>query len=152
LAASILDEQVNATRKAALLVRQLLAFGQRQATLPRAVDVNALVITNLGLLTRLVSTDVKLSLDLSEDAPWVFADPVQLEQVLFNLCANARDAMPGGGELTIRTDRMPGTAVLEVSDTGAGMDPEVLEHSFEPFFSTKGSRAPASASRPCTAS
>jgi len=137
-AAAILDEQVNATRKAALLVRQLLAFGQRQPTLPRAVDVNALVITNLGLLTRLVSTDVKLSLDLSEDAPWVFADPAQLEQVLFNLCANARDAMPGGGELTIRTEQMPGTAVLVVSDTGAGMDPEVLEHSFEPFFSTKG--------------
>ncbi len=137
-AASILDEQVNATRKAALLVRQLLAFGQRQATLPRAVDLNALVITNLGLLNRLVSTDVKLSLDLSEDAPWVFADPAQLEQVLFNLCANARDAMPGGGELTIRTERTPGTAVLVVRDTGAGMAPEVLEHSFEPFFSTKG--------------
>ena len=58
--------------------------------------------------------------------------------MLFNLCANARDAMPDGGELTIRTELTPGTAVLVVSDTGAGMDPEVLEHAFEPFFSTKG--------------
>ena len=137
-AASILDEQVNATQKAALLVRQLLAFGQRQATSPKALDLNGVVIDNLGLLTRLVSTDVKLSLDLSEDPPWVFADPVQLEQVLFNLCANARDAMPVGGVLTIRTERTPGTAVLVVKDTGAGMDPEVLDHAFEPFFSTKG--------------
>ena len=68
-AAAILDEQVNATQKAALLVRQLLAFGQRQPTSPKALDLNGVVIDNLGLLTRLVTTDVKLSLDLSEDAP-----------------------------------------------------------------------------------
>jgi PAS domain S-box-containing protein len=137
-AATLLDEQVNATHKAALLVRQLLAFSQRQPTSPRALDLNGVVIDNLGLLTRLVTTDVALSLELSEQAPWVFADPVQLEQVLFNLCANARDAMPGGGPLTIRTELRPGTAVLAVSDTGVGMDPEILEHAFEPFFTTKG--------------
>jgi two-component system, cell cycle sensor histidine kinase and response regulator CckA len=139
-AAAILDEQVNATQKAALLVRQLLAFSQRQPTSPRALDLNGLVIDNLSLLTRLVTTDVTLSLDLSEDAPWVFADPVQIEQVLFNLCANARDAMPGGGQLTIRTELRQGTAVLQVSDTGVGMEPLILEHAFEPFFTTKGQR------------
>jgi PAS domain S-box-containing protein len=139
-AAALLDEQVNATQKAALLVRQLLAFSQRQPTSPEALDLNHLVIDNLSLVTRLVTTDVTLSLDLSEDAPWVFADTVQLEQVLFNLCANARDAMPGGGQLTIRTELRPGAAVLLVSDTGVGMDPQILEHAFEPFFSTKGER------------
>jgi two-component system, cell cycle sensor histidine kinase and response regulator CckA len=137
-AAALLDEQVNATQKAALLVRQLLAFSQRQPTSPRAVDLNRLVLDNLSLLTRLVTTDITVSLDLSEDTPGVFADPVQLEQVLFNLCANARDAMPGGGRLTIRTELRQGTAVLIVSDTGVGMDPQILEHAFEPFFTTKG--------------
>jgi two-component system, cell cycle sensor histidine kinase and response regulator CckA len=139
-AAAILDEQVNATQKAALLVRQLLAFSQRQPTSPRAVELNGIVIDNLSLLTRLVTTDVTVSLDLSEADPWVFADPVQLEQVLFNLCANARDAMPGGGQLTIGTELRQGTAVLMVSDTGVGMDPRILEHAFEPFFTTKGQR------------
>jgi two-component system cell cycle sensor histidine kinase/response regulator CckA len=139
-AAALLDEQVHATQKAALLVRQLLAFSQRQPASPKALDLNALVSDNLGLLTRLLTKDVPLSLELSENAPHVFADAVQLEQVLFNLCANARDAMPGGGRLTIRTDLGPGMAVLMVSDTGVGMAPEVLEHAFEPFFSTKGER------------
>ena len=139
-AAALLNEMVNATQKASLLVRQLLAFSQRQPASPRTLDLNALVIDNVGLLARLVTKDVTLSLDLAEDTPWVLADSVQLEQVLFNLCANARDAMPGGGQLTIGTELRPGTAVLIVSDTGSGMDPQTLEHAFEPFFSTKGER------------
>jgi two-component system, cell cycle sensor histidine kinase and response regulator CckA len=139
-AAAILNEQVNATQKAALLVRQLLAFSQRQPTSPRALDLNALMVDNVGLLNRLVTSEITLSLELSEVAPWVFADSVQLEQVLFNLCTNARDAMPGGGQLTIRTELRPGIAALLVSDTGTGMDWQVLEHVFEPFFSTKGER------------
>ncbi len=139
-AAALLNEMVNATQKASLLVRQLLAFSQRQPASPRTLDLNALVIDNVGLLARLVTKEVTLSLDLAEDTPWVLADSVQLEQVLFNLCANARDAMPGGGQLTIGTELRPGTAVLIVSDTGSGMDPQTLEHAFEPFFSTKGER------------
>ncbi|HZA94191.1 MAG TPA: ATP-binding protein, partial [Gemmatimonadales bacterium] len=139
-AAALLDEQVDATQKAALLVRQLLAFSQRQPTSPRALDLNRLVLDDLSLLTRLVATGVTVSLDLSEAIPWVFADPVQLDQVLFNLCANARDAMPGGGQLTIRTELRQGRAALIVSDTGVGMDPQILEHAFEPFFTTKGQR------------
>ncbi|HKH83983.1 MAG TPA: ATP-binding protein, partial [Gemmatimonadales bacterium] len=94
----------------------------------------------LGLLSRLVNKDATISLVLSEDPPCVFADSVQLEQVLFNLCANARDAMPGGGQLTIRTELRDQMAVLIVSDTGTGMTPETLEHAFEPFFTTKGAR------------
>jgi PAS domain S-box-containing protein len=139
-AAAILDEQMKATQKASLLVRQLLAFSQRQPTSPRTLDLNQLIVDNLGLITRLVTSEVTQSLDLSKDPPWVFADPVQIEQVLFNLCANARDAMPGGGQLTIRTELRPGTAVLLVTDTGIGMDPQILEHIFEPFFTTKGER------------
>jgi PAS domain S-box-containing protein len=139
-AAAILNDQVNATQKAALLVRQLLAFSQRQPTFPKALDLNGLVIDSQGLLARLVTADVNLTLELSEDPPWVFADPVQIEQVLFNLCANGRDAMPSGGQLTIRTEVRPGMVVLVVSDTGIGMDAQILEHVFEPFFSTKGER------------
>ena len=139
-ATAILNEQVHATQKAALLVRQLLAFSQRESASPRALDLNGLVSDNLGLLSRLVAKDITVSLVLSEEAPRVFADSVQLEQVLFNLCANARDAMPGGGQLTIRTELRSAMAVLVVSDTGVGMNPETLEHAFEPFFSTKGER------------
>jgi len=138
--AAILDEQMKATQKASLLVRQLLAFSQRQPTSPRTLDLNQLIVDNLGLVTRLVTSEVTQSLDLSKDPPWIFADPVQIEQVLFNLCANARDAMPGGGHLTIRTELRPGTAVLLVTDTGSGMEPQILEHIFEPFFTTKGER------------
>jgi PAS domain S-box-containing protein len=139
-ATAILNEQVIATQKAALLVRQLLAFSQRQPASPKALDLNSLVSDNLGLLRRLVNKDATISLVLSEDPPRVFADSVQLEQVLFNLCANARDAMPGGGQLTIRTEVRDQMVVLMVSDTGVGMTPETLEHAFEPFFTTKGAR------------
>jgi PAS domain S-box-containing protein len=139
-ATAILNEQVIATQKAALLVRQLLAFSQRQPASPKVLDLNALVSDNLGLLSRLVNKDATISLVLSEDPPCVFADSVQLEQVLFNLCANARDAMPGGGQLTIRTEVRDQMAVLMVSDTGTGMTPEILDHAFEPFFTTKGAR------------
>jgi PAS domain S-box-containing protein len=136
-ALELLDELVNATQKASMLVRQLLAFSQRQPTFPKPVDLNALVIDNMGLLARLVTKKVTLSVDLAQNTPWVFADSVHLEQVLYNLCANARDAMPNGGQLTIQTKLQPGTAVLLVSDTGIGMGPETLEHVFEPFFTTK---------------
>jgi PAS domain S-box-containing protein len=135
---ALLNDQVNAMQKAALLVRQLLAFSQRQPASPKALDLNALVVDNVGLLNRLVTSEVTISLELAEDAPWVLADPVQLEQVLFNLCSNARDAMPGGGRLSIRTELRPGTVALLVSDTGTGMDSATLEHAFEPFFTTKG--------------
>jgi PAS domain S-box-containing protein len=139
-ASELLDELLTATHKASALVRHLLAFSQRQPASPRAVNLNALVSDNVQLLTRLLSKDITLSLDSAPDAPWVFADPVQLEQVLYNLCANARDAMPNGGRLTIRTERRPATAALVVSDTGVGMNPETIEHAFEPFFTTKQER------------
>ena len=136
-ASGLLDELTSATKRASLLVRQLLTFSQRQPTSPHALDLNGLVRENAPMLTRLLRKSLAVSLDLAEESPWVFADPVELEQVLYNLCANARDAMPKGGQLTIRTELRPGMAALVVSDTGIGMDRSVVAHLFEPFFSTK---------------
>ena len=116
------------------------------------VDVGALVRDMTGMLERLLGTDVRLEVACAPDAPRILADPGQVQQVLVNLAANARDAMPRGGSLRIAVEgvRLPrrkaadlGTVagehvLLAVTDTGTGMDPETLSHIFEPFFTTKG--------------
>ena len=130
------------------LVRQLLAFGGQQATAPRVLSVNGAVAGIAALLRRLLGSDVRLELDLDAAGPLVQADPTQLDQVLVNLAVNARDAMPGGGRLTLRTAHVtlghalgtapPGRyALLEVRDTGAGIPPEALPRIFDPFFTTR---------------
>jgi PAS domain S-box-containing protein len=139
-------------RRAADLTRQLLTFGRRQALEVRVVDVNALLGDVVKLLGRLIGEDVRLTVRLTADRPTVQADPGQLEQVVMNLCVNARDAMPRGGELTLLTESVtvdeefcvthpwarPGEYVrLTVSDTGMGMDAETRARIFEPFFTTK---------------
>jgi signal transduction histidine kinase len=153
-------EELEIIREAATraqdLIRQLLAFSSRQVLRPAVLDLNHLV-GNVGkMLRRVIGEDVHLSTTLATDLGAVRADPGQLEQILVNLAVNARDAMPGGGELTIATteveydldhpppisrDRLappPGPyVVLQVSDTGVGMSHEVLAHLFEPFFTTK---------------
>ena len=146
-------EQIHAAgQRAARLTAQLLAFSRKQVLRPRALDVNAVVTGAQTILTRLLGEDVLFVLDL-EPAPWtVEADENQLVQVLMNLVANARDAMPGGGSLWLRTrnvtlgdDADPAWSglphgdhvVLEVEDTGTGMPPAVLTRLFEPFFTTK---------------
>ncbi|HUG40684.1 MAG TPA: PAS domain S-box protein [Longimicrobiales bacterium] len=147
-----LDEIARAADRAAQLTRQLLAFSRRQMMQPRVVDPNQTVRELRRMLTRLIGEDVVLSTELAEDPGCVLVDPGQIEQVILNLAVNARDAMPGGGELRIRTAPVeleardladaeglePGPYVeLDVSDTGGGMAPEVLERVFEPFFTTK---------------
>jgi PAS domain S-box-containing protein len=139
-------------RRGAGLARQLLAFGRRQVFRPRVVDVNDVVREAEPLLRRLLGEDVELAVTLQADPGRVLADPVQLEQILVNLSANAREAMPHGGRLTIDTrlvrldrasaDRHPGLApgeyvALTVTDTGVGMSPDVQARAFEPFFTTK---------------
>jgi nitrogen-specific signal transduction histidine kinase/CheY-like chemotaxis protein len=138
--------------RGAALTRQLLAFSRRQILAPQPVDVNALVTGMLRMLERVISKDIRLTSSLSSARCTVAADPGQLEQIVMNLCVNARDAMPGGGELAILTERVvvdrefcvthpwarEGDYVrLTVSDTGAGMDAATQARIFEPFFTTK---------------
>ncbi|MHB0981173.1 MAG: response regulator [Thermoleophilia bacterium] len=155
-----LGEIRSAADRAAALTRQLLAFSRRQALEPHVFNLNDVAESMAGLLKRLIGEDVDLV--FREDAAlWpVEADPGQLEQVIMNLALNARDAMPEGGKLTLKTANVelgenyvvelgenyatthieaePGPHVmLAVSDTGSGMDPELLSHIFEPFFTTK---------------
>ncbi|QDU68148.1 hybrid sensor histidine kinase/response regulator [Engelhardtia mirabilis] len=142
----------NAGARAAELVRQLLAFGRKQQLLPSVLDLNSLTRELLRLVERLIGEDVTLVFDLSTESIPVRADSGQLSQVLLNLAANARDAMPDGGQLTIETSRasldhvrrITGAdpvhaeyAALSVTDTGCGMDPETLDRAFDPFFTTK---------------
>jgi PAS domain S-box-containing protein len=145
--------QINqAVDRAAALTRQLLAFGRKQVLEPRAVDLNALVAGTVKMLERIIGADIRLVLRQTTDLTTALADPGQIEQIVMNLCANARDAMPRGGELAIITERMaidpdftathpwarPGDyVVLTVSDTGTGMDAGTQARIFEPFFTTK---------------
>jgi two-component system cell cycle sensor histidine kinase/response regulator CckA len=147
-----LREVDQAAERATVLTRQLLAFGRKQVLEPRALDLNSLVSGTVKMLQRIIGADIRLVVGEVADVTTVHADPGQLEQVLMNLCVNARDAMPSGGELAIATDRVtldeefclahawarPGDYVrLTVSDTGTGMDAATLTRIFEPFFTTK---------------
>jgi PAS domain S-box-containing protein len=138
--------------RAAALTRQLLAFSRKQVMQPRVIDLNTVVSNLERLLGRLVGEDVQLRFLPAADLWPVRADPGQMEQVLMNLGANARDAMPEGGDLTIETANrsidedeayaLPGLSpgeyvTMTVTDTGAGMPVNVQRHVFEPFFTTK---------------
>ena len=144
-----------AGEQAATLTRQLLAFSRKQLLLPRVIDLNRLVVAMEQLLQRVIGERFNLKTIPAARDGRVKADPNQLEQVLLNLSVNARDAMPNGGTLTIRTGNveLDGTGpdghmsnplssgryvVLAVTDTGAGMDEETKSRIFEPFFTTKG--------------
>ena len=135
-------------RRAASITAQLLAIGRRQPTQPRPLSLNDVLRDLSGILRQMVPANVQIDTRLGGDVPNVLADPGQLEQVALNLVANARDAMPEGGELVIETERativgdrgsMPGGdyALLRVRDTGHGMSEETQERVFEPFFTTK---------------
>jgi two-component system cell cycle sensor histidine kinase/response regulator CckA len=143
----------DAGQKAASLTKQLLAFARRQPMEKRVMDLNAVVSGVEKMLQRLLGEDVALLTDLSPTLARIKIDPGQMEQVIVNLAVNARQAMPTGGRLVIRTaplavglgrpaphtDVPPGSfVVLTVIDTGLGMDPETQQRIFEPFFSTKG--------------
>jgi signal transduction histidine kinase len=140
-----------AGEQAAGLTRQLLAFSRKQLLQPKVIDLN-LIITNLQrLLQRIIGEHIQVVAQTGAQHPRVKADPGQIEQVIVNLGVNARDAMPRGGNLTIRTRDVELTAeanpaelppgfyvALEVRDTGEGMDEETKARIFEPFFTTKG--------------
>ena len=136
--------------RAASLTRQLLAFSRKQVLTPRVVDLNVVIRGMEPMLRRLIGEDIVVQIVLEEELGRITADRGQLEQVLLNLCVNARDAMPDGGALSIKTANVtsldlgitttaPSTdlVMLFVSDTGHGMDEETRTHIFEPFFTTK---------------
>jgi two-component system, cell cycle sensor histidine kinase and response regulator CckA len=142
----------NAAGRAARLTRQLLAFSRKQVMRQRPMELNALVCQISSMLPRLIGEHIHIISDLESDIPSIFADDCNMEQIILNLSVNARDAMPDGGTLTIKTeeievgdehlrrvqDAVPGRYVkLSVRDTGTGMDFQTRSHIFEPFFTTK---------------
>lgn len=140
--ANALEEIVRAADRGARLTSQLLAYGRRQVLRPQTVDLSATLASMEEMLRRLLGEGIVLGIRVPASI-WVKVDPSRFEQVVMNLVANARDAMPGGGTLTIEVDPpAPGddaseSVALRFSDTGEGMTPEVLAHVFEPFFTTK---------------
>jgi len=141
-----------AAEHAAQLTRQLLAFSRQQVLQPEPTDLNAVVETTLELVERVISEQIDLKRRFGVGLPAVHVDRGQIQQVILNLCINARDAMPRGGTISIRTssvaldelyasahlDVTPGPYVLlEITDTGVGMSAEVSSRIFEPFFTTK---------------
>ncbi|MDE1152318.1 MAG: PAS domain S-box protein [Micavibrio sp.] len=150
--ADIMQIKQNANR-AANLVRQLLAFSRQQTLQPRVLDLAEVLSELSHLIRRLIGANIELRLQHSTDISLIKADQGQMEQVLINLVVNARDAMPGGGRLMVRTQNLvnpqglklsndeilpPGEwATIEVEDTGTGIPPDIMTRIFEPFFSTK---------------
>ncbi len=146
-------EQIQkAANRAVGMTRQLLAFSRMQVLQPRLIDLNAIIAEMGKMLPRLIGEHIEYSFSPQADLCAVQADPGQIEQVLMNLAVNARDAMPDGGKLQVRTanveiaadeaakrpSMVPGSyALISVADTGHGMDEETKAHIFEPFFTTK---------------
>ncbi|HOA04588.1 MAG TPA: PAS domain S-box protein [Candidatus Fermentibacter daniensis] len=148
-----LDEIVNITNRSAELVKHLLAFARKQAVSPRALDINDAVTNMLRMLRRLIGEDIELNWIPGQDTRTILIDPAQFDQLLVNMALNARDAMDGPGTLTIESvnsqfdagdcrvhpECTPGAySTVIISDSGRGMEPDVIPHIFEPFFTTKG--------------
>jgi signal transduction histidine kinase len=140
-----LDRIDRASHRAALLTRQLLAFGRRQALRPELLDIAGVVDEMRAMLPSVLGEDVRLEIEAPAHLPRVRADRSQLKQVILNLAANARDAMPRGGRLSIALAEVASTepsgrgtdVQLSVRDDGVGMSEQVQQHLFEPFFTTK---------------
>ena len=144
-------EILDASRRAQSLTDQLLTYSRKQVRASQFVDLNAQVVQMQSMLRRLIGEHISLVTDLAPDLGRVRADPGQLQQVIMNLAVNARDSMGDGGTLTISTSNLAASAavsgrrglgagewvVLSVTDTGRGMEKEILSHIFEPFFTTK---------------
>jgi signal transduction histidine kinase len=147
-----LDQILLSAEKAAVLTQSLLAFSRRQIISPMPIDLNEIIRKLEILLARLIGEDIELKTALASGPLMIMADPGQIEQILMNLADNARNAMPDGGVLTLRTEvidldhefikshgyGLTGTyAVMSIEDTGHGIDEQTRERIFEPFFTTK---------------
>jgi two-component system cell cycle sensor histidine kinase/response regulator CckA len=150
---SNLLEVRRAAKQAAEITNQLLIFNRKQVVALQILNINDIAVQQQKMLKRLIGENIIFELNLEKDLPNIYADPGNIQQVIMNLSVNARDAMPEGGTLTIRTssavfsekDSVAGSNVREgkfacisVSDSGTGMTKEVISHIFEPFFTTKG--------------
>lgn len=148
-----LDQVLAAAKRATDITRQLLAFARKQPIAPKVLDLNGTVESMLKMLRRLISEDIELAWSPGTDLWPVKLDPSQVDQILANLCVNARDAIEGVGKITIETGNatfdeaycvgnpgfVPGEFVLlAVSDNGCGIGKDILDNMFEPFFTTKG--------------
>ncbi len=148
----MVEEIIKAADRSTRLTSQLLAFGRREMLQPVVADLGELIADMQPTLPRLIGEDVAVSIDRSSDPAWAYVDPTLVQQAVLNLVINSRDAMPRGGDLILRTFELELSplhaylspevqtgryAVIEVTDTGTGMTPEVRERAFEPFFTTK---------------
>jgi signal transduction histidine kinase len=148
-----LDEILHCAERAATLTRQLLTFARRQVIEPVNMSLSALVADLMKLIGKVIGEQIEVKTSLEKNVPTIHADRGQVEQVVMNLCLNARDAMPESGRLVVETGdvylkeedvlhnpymRTGRYALLTVSDTGIGMDEKTCERVFEPFFTTKG--------------
>ncbi len=139
--------------RAAAIIRQLLIFSRRHEFTPEPLDINSITSDLIKMLKRLIGEDINVSTDFASDIPTIMADRGSLEQVVMNLVVNARDAMPDGGTLTIKTENYSATpedmqknpkitegdyACLIVTDTGTGISDDIINKIFDPFFTTKG--------------
>lgn len=148
------EQALQAARGAAAVIRQLLLFGRKRSHQQQSVNLNDVIMRSLSLVHHLAGKNISVNLRLGRNLDLVSADPVQVQQVVLNLVANARDAMAGKGQITITTrnidlqspppDEYFTTApqagnyvMLEITDTGAGITEEALAHIFEPFYTTK---------------
>jgi PAS domain S-box-containing protein len=151
-ARSDLEQIRRAAERATELTHQLLSFGRREVVRPQVLNLNEVVADVQDMLRRTIGEHIELTTSLDPDLWYVLADPGKVEQILVNLAVNARDAMPGGGRLSIDTARVvvdadtaalrPGLkdgphVLMRVTDSGCGMPPEIIRQAFEPFFTTK---------------
>lgn len=142
-----LDRALQAARNGTSLVQQMLVFARRGPLQVQATDINEIVVSAMAMFSRGAAEAIEVRTDLAPDLRWATADATQLQSAILNLAVNARDAMPSGGRLTIRTRNMPLSApahlppgdyvTITIADTGEGMSPDVLARAFEPFFTTK---------------
>ena len=130
-------EILRASERAAALTKQLLAFARKKSVESKGIEINAMLRQMRNMLMRLLGETVLLEFDLSDESCLVFANESQMEQVLLNLIVNARDAMPIGGRIVVRTTVLADTVRLIIEDTGIGIPNELLPRIFEPFFTTK---------------
>jgi len=144
-----LDQIQRTTEKATAITKQLLAFSRKQVLAIRPMDLHAVLTASEFMLPRLLGSDIELTFRHEAENSWILSDPGQIEQVIMNLAVNSRDAMPEGGRLTVSTRNAQSLpeggdsgarqtwVVLEVEDTGTGMDEQTRARIFEPFFTTK---------------
>ncbi|MBN9418548.1 MAG: PAS domain S-box protein [Candidatus Eremiobacteraeota bacterium] len=137
-ARAYLKDTEDAVERASKITRKLLAFSRRQEPDRRPIDLDDTVQDIMRFLTRILGAATQVKLESGLAGGQIFGDSGQIEQVIMNLAINARDAMPNGGVITLRTQRVDDQAQLSISDTGVGMSPEVCARIFEAFFTTKG--------------